>query len=117
MNFQKQREALKGAEVVVGKRKKKGKEIMVAAGVNIKDELLPELEMSITPCKLTDNVRVDLFRFDDTFMDFLVQNGCIKDDVHNDTHFMSMSQAMTFCKRIRDMYKTFNARKVANAHV
>jgi hypothetical protein len=90
---------------------------VAAAGANIKDELLPELEMAITPCKLTDNVRVDLFRLDDTFMDFLVQNGCIKNDVHNDTHFMPMSQAMAFCKRIRDIYRTFNARKAADAHI
>jgi len=90
---------------------------MAVPDVSIQDELLPELEMSITPCKLTDNVRVDLFRFDETFMDFLVQKGCIENDVHNDTHFMSMSQAMKFCKRIRDIYRTFNARKAADAHI
>lgn len=84
---------------------------MEVAGSNIQDELLPELEMSIMPCKLTDNVRVDLFGLEEEFLEFLVQRGCIDDDANNDTHFMTMSQAITFCKNIRNMYRVFNMQK------
>ena len=80
---------------------------MVVVGDNIKDELLPELEMSIIPSKLTDNVKVDLFGLSETFLDFLVAQGCISDEVNNDTQYMSMSQAIIFCRQIRDMYRVF----------
>jgi len=86
---------------------------MAAPGSNIRDELLPELEMSIIPCKLTDNVRVDLFGLDEEFLDFLAQRGCIDGGANNDTHFMPMSQAITFCKSIRDMYRTFNMQRIS----
>jgi len=83
---------------------------MAAAGANnnIHDELLPELEMYIIPSKLTDNVKVDLFGLDDAFLLFLVERGHIQDSANNDTHYMSMSQAVGFCKTIRDMYRLFN---------
>ncbi|KKK79675.1 hypothetical protein LCGC14_2831130 [marine sediment metagenome] len=83
---------------------------MAAVGANIQDELLPELEMSIIPSKLTDNVKVDLFRFSDDFLDFLTERGCISNEVSNDTQYMTMTQAIGLCKTVRDMYRVFNAR-------
>ena len=83
---------------------------MAAVGVNIKDELLPELEMSIIPSKLTDNVKVDLFGLSEDFLDFLVDRGCIVAGDNKDTQYMPMSQAIGFCKKIRDTYRIFNAR-------
>jgi len=73
----------------------------------IKDELLPELEMSIIPSKLTDNVKVDLFGLSETFLNFLVVRNCITNDANNDTQYMSMTEAIKFCKTIRDMYRIF----------
>lgn len=81
---------------------------MVAAGAKIQDELLPELEISIIPSKLSDNVKLDLYSLSDDFMDFLIERGCIEDDPNNDTQYMSMSQAIGFCKTVRDLYRTFN---------
>lgn len=89
---------------------------MVVAGGNIRDELLPELEMSIIPSKLTDNVKVDLFGLSDTFLAFLAARGHIEVDDNNDTQYMSMTQAIAFCKIIRDMYRIFNAR-AASANI
>lgn len=89
---------------------------MAAAGVNIKDELLPELEMSIIPSKLTDNVKVDLFGLSETFLNFLADQGCIIDEPNKDTQYMTMTQAIKFCKTVRDMYRIFNAR-VASANI
>lgn len=89
---------------------------MAAVGANIKDELLPELEMSIIPSKLTDNVKLDLFGLSDEFLDFLADRGCIDNDPNKDTQYMTMSQAVSFCKTVRDLYRTFNAR-VASANL
>lgn len=83
---------------------------MAAAGANIKDELLPELEMSIMPSKLTDNVKVDLFGLSETFLDFLADRGCIDGGDNKDTQYMPMAQAIGFCKTIRNLYRIFNAR-------
>jgi hypothetical protein len=76
---------------------------------NLKDELLPELEMSIIPSKLTDNVRVDLFGLSETFLTFLADRGHIPAGDNNDTQYMSMVQAINFCKTIRDVYRVYNA--------
>ena len=89
---------------------------MEVAGANIKDELLPELEMSIMPSKLTDNVKVDLFGLSETFLNFLVERGCISEGDNKDTQYMPMSQAVGFCKTVRDMYRIFNAR-AASANI
>jgi len=89
---------------------------MAAAGANIKDELLPELEMSIMPSKLTDNVKVDLFGLSETFLDFLVDQGCIAAGDNKDTQYMTMTQAIEFCKKVRDTYRVFNAR-AASANI
>lgn len=89
---------------------------MVVPENNLQDELLPELEISIIPSKLTDNVRVDLFGLNDEFMNFLVQEGVLTEDVHNDIHFMPLKNAVGFCRVIRDKYRVYNIRKV-NADV
>ena len=89
---------------------------MAAAGANIRDELLPELEMSIIPSKLTDNVKVDLFGLSETFLDFLSERGCIEEGENKDTQYMTMTQAIIFCKTVRDTYRIFNAR-MASAHI
>jgi len=83
---------------------------MAVVGVNFNDELLPELEMSIIPSKLTDNVKLDLFGLSEEFLNFLVERGCISNEINNDTQYMPMSQAVGFCKTVRDMYRIFNAR-------
>ena len=80
---------------------------MAVAGANITDELLPELEISIIPSKLTDNVKVDLFGLDEVFLDFLEARGCISGGDNKDTQYMSMTQVFSFCKTIRDMYRIF----------
>jgi len=90
---------------------------MAAAGANINDELLPELEMSIIPSKLTDNVKVDLVGLSDTFLNFLVDRGCIPNGDNNDTQYIPMSQAMGLCKTIRDMYRIYRTRSVSRADV
>ncbi len=90
---------------------------MAAAGANIIDELLPELEMSIIPSKLTDNVKVDLFGLSETFLDFLADRGHISNDVNKDTQYMSMTQAIGFCRTIRDMYRIFKTQSVLRADV
>ena len=89
---------------------------MAVVGANIKDELLPELEMSIIPSKLTNNVKLDLFGLSEEFLNFLVERGCIDAGVHNDTQYMSMTNAFGLCKTIRDQYRIFNTR-VARAHI
>ncbi len=90
---------------------------MAAAGANIIDKLLPELEMSIIPSKLTDNVKVDLFGLSETFLEFLADRGHISNDDNNDTQYMSMTQAIGFCRTIRDMYRIFKTQSVSRADV
>lgn len=88
---------------------------MAAVGTKIQDELLPELEISIIPSKLTDNVKLDLYALSDEFMQFLISRGCIEDDPNNDTQYLPISQAFSFCKTVRDMYRIFNVKKAASA--
>lgn len=88
---------------------------MAVVGANINDELLPELEMSIIPSKLTDNVKVDLFGLSETFLDFLSERGHISGGANKDTQYMPMSQAIGFCKTIRDMYRIFKTRSTLHA--
>jgi len=83
---------------------------------NFQDELLPELEISIIPSKLTDNVRVDLFGLKEDFVNFLIQEGILSEDIHNDVHYMPLANALGFCRVIRDKYRTFNIRK-SNANL
>ena len=90
---------------------------MVAVGANIRDELLPELEMSLIPSKLTDNVKVDLFGLSETFLDFLEERGCISGGDNKDTQYMSMTQAIRFCKMIRDMYRIFKTQDILRADI
>lgn len=88
---------------------------MAALGANIKDELLPELEMSLIPSKLTDNVKVDLFGLSDDFLDFLEERGHLSGGDNKDTQYMSMTQAIGFCRTIRDMYRIFKTRSASRA--
>ena len=90
---------------------------MVAAANNNNDELLPELEMSITPSKLTDNVKVDMFGLSEVFLNHLAKRGHIADNDHKDTQYMPMTQLVGFCKTVRDMYRVFNAKAAARANV
>lgn len=90
---------------------------MAAAGANIKDELLPELEMSIIPSKFTDNVKVDLFGFSDAFLNFLIHRGYIPDEISKDTQYMSMAQAIDFCRAARDAYRLFKMQEVTRADI
>ena len=90
---------------------------MAVAGGNIKDELLPELEMSLIPSKLTDNVKVDLFGLSETFLDFLEERGHLSGGANKDTQYMSMAQAIGFCKTIRNMYRIFKTRSVLRADI
>jgi len=96
MNFRKRREEPKA---------------MAVPEINIEDELLPEIGIEITPCKLTDNVRVDLFRLDEKFLAFLVQEHVIPDDVHNDVQVIAAAKVSQFCRNIRDAYRTFKLRE------
>jgi len=89
---------------------------MVVPENKLQDELLPELEISIIPSKLSDDVRIDLFGLNDEFLQFLVKEGIISEDVHNDIHFMPLKNAIGFCRIIRDKYRIFNVRKI-NANV
>ena len=89
---------------------------MVVQESNLQDELLPELEISIIPSKLTDNVKVDLFGLEDEFIKFLVQEGTLIEDVHNDVHYMPLANAIGFCRVIRDKYRVFKIRKI-NANI
>lgn len=102
MNFQKPKGGIKAMAVV---------------GANIKDELLPELEMSIIPSKLTDNVKVDLFGLSESFLDFLSARGCITGGDNKDTQYMPMVQAIGLCKTIRDMYRIFKTRSILRADI
>ena len=87
---------------------------MAVAENKLQDELLPEVELNVTPSKLSDNVRVDLCHLDDSFMSFLVTQGHIEDGVHNDVLFMSMTKFPKFCQIIRDTFRVYNMRENAN---
>jgi len=83
----------------------------------MQDELLPELEMSITPSKLTDNVKVDLFGLSETFLTFLEDKGHISGGDNKDTQYMSMPQAIDLCKKIRNAYRIFKTLSILRADV
>ncbi len=88
---------------------------MVAPESNkLHDDLLPEVELGVTPCKLTDNVRVDLYRLDDEFVLFLVRNGHIADSENNDVQMMTTAKFPKFCQGIRDAFRTYNMELHAN---
>lgn len=78
------------------------------------NELLPELELSIIPMKLSSRVRVDLYKLSDDFMEFLVTQGHLDDSVHNDIKFMTISKVAAFYTELIDAYKLYNKRKNAN---
>ena len=81
------------------------------------DELLPEIEISIIPCKLKNMVRIDLFSLSEEFVQYLITNGVIDNSIHNDIKFLSFEDAVEFCKTLRNNFKSFNIQKLANANV
>ena len=90
---------------------------MVAQGNKLFDDLLPEIEMSLTPCKLSENVRIDLHRLSDDFVTFLVKKKHIADDVHNDVQIIPLSKVPKFCQTIRDAFRVYNIERNANVQV
>ena len=89
---------------------------MVAQGNDNKltDELLTDIEISITPCKLTESVKVDLHRLSDGFIKFLVLNKYLPDEVNNDVQMLPLSKIPKFCQTIRDAFRAYNMRQNAD---
>ena len=83
----------------------------------LQDDLLPEVELCVTTCKLTDNVRVDLYRLDDAFVSFLVRNGHLSDSENNDVQMMTTAKYPKFCQGIRDAFRTYNMEQHADLQV
>ena len=81
---------------------------MVAPENSIADELLPEIELSITPSKLSGIIKVDLHRLDDEFLGYLLNEGLIDlyDPAggHADTVIMTITKFPKYCQGIRDAY-------------
>ncbi len=100
-------------------QRQKGEERVVVVPENnkLQDDLLPEVELGVTPCKLTDNVRVDLYRLDDAFVLFLVKNGNITDSENNDVQMMTTAKFPKFCQGIRDAFRTYNLEQHADLQV
>ena len=90
---------------------------MVVPVVKVGDELLPELEMSVIPSKISDNVKVDLFGLSEKFLKFLADRGCIGPGENSDTQYMPMAQAFGFCKDVRDLYKIYKAQGDVSANI
>lgn len=88
--------------------------MVVVGGSNLKDELLPELEIHVTMSKLSDTVKVDLCQLSDAFLEFLVQQGCINEDANNDVQIMPFSKFVKFCHAVRDAYCLYNVRQNAD---
>jgi len=78
------------------------------------NELLPELEISIIPMKLSSKVRVDLYKLSEDFIAFLITQGYLEDNVHNDIKFMSILKVASFYTELISAYKLYNKRKNAD---
>ena len=50
------------------------KKVMAVQENKLVDELLPEIEMALTPSKLSETIRVDIFRFSEEFVNYLEEN-------------------------------------------
>lgn len=81
---------------------------MAVQDSNLHDELLPEIEITITPSKLSENVRVDLFRFADDFMHYLEEEEII--EVGADVIMMPISKFPKFSQSLRDAYRKYQLR-------
>lgn len=77
------------------------------ANVKLQDELLPELEISLIPSKLSDNCKVDLFGLSEEFMNYLAIQGILTGNHNDDVHIMSLEKTIQFVKTIRDAYKKY----------
>jgi hypothetical protein len=75
----------------------------------LRDELIPELEISLTPSKLSDNYKVDLFGLDEDFMIYLALNKVLPGEHNDDVHFMPLTKAVQFITMIRDTYRVYRA--------
>ena len=90
---------------------------MAVQETKLSDALLPEIEISLTPSKLSENVKIDLHRLSDEFIEFLVVNGHIPDSIHNDVQIIQMNKIPKFCQTIRDAYRVYNIKQNANIRV
>lgn len=79
---------------------------------SLRDEFLPELEISITPSKLSTIYKVDLYRLSDDFIEYLVHHAVLGDDDNNDVHIMSLQKVMQFIDTIREHYVMYRATQV-----
>jgi len=81
---------------------------MVVPENSIADELLPEIELSVMPSKLSGTIKVDLHRLDDKFIAYLVVEGLVElyDPAggHADTVIMTVTKFPKYCQAIRDAY-------------
>lgn len=75
----------------------------------LRDELLPELEISLMPSKLSDNYKVDLFGLNEDFMTHLALNGILLGEYNDDVHIMPLPKAVQFITTIRDEYRKYRA--------
>jgi len=89
---------------------------MVALESKLNDELLPEIELAVVPSKLSEIIRVDLFRLEEDFVDFLVAQNIITytDGSPVDTIEMPLSKFANFCVSIRDTYRKYKVEQNAN---
>lgn len=79
------------------------------ANTTLRDELIPELEISLTPSKFSDNYKVDLFGLSEEFMIYLALNKILPGEHNDDVHFMPLTKAIQFIITIRDTYKVYKA--------
>jgi hypothetical protein len=79
------------------------------ANTRLKDEFLPELEISLIPSKLSDNFKVDLFGLSEKFMIHLALKRILPGDYNNDVFIISSSKIMEFIVIIRDEYRKYRA--------
>lgn len=76
---------------------------------NLKDELLPELEVSLTPSKLSDMYKVDLFGLSEDFLNYLALQNLLPGKYDDDVHIMALEKIPQFIRTIRDMYRKYRA--------
>ena len=76
------------------------------------DELLPELEISLIPSKLTSMCKIDLFGLKDDFMEYLVFQGILPDKADNDVQIIALNKVPEFVHQLREWYKKYRTSKV-----
>jgi len=92
------------------------KKVMEVQENKLNDELLPEIEMALTPSKLSETVRVDIFRFSEEFVNYLVENNIldVPADGIPDTIEMPLSKLVNFCISVRDAYRKYKVAQNAD---